>query len=332
MTDKPRRQPVAFKIDKDPGGDVPVLPPPAPLPGGGAAPGKNALDLSTSVFSARLVRVEKNRAVLLKWIRRNLVEEIDFGKIHMYSKTTKTKCDRGNRCEIAWHWSKPSLRKPGAEKICALLGLTPRYPGIGDLEQTINREGGRLTQIIFHCVLVDTKGHGVGEGVGGRDLGIDGSLNKSIKMAKKSALIDATLSAGGLSELFTQDFGDDDPPDTPDFLAVLERCPVGPFKGQLWNQLNDAALDDLRAHPDVDDETKLAAKGEVERRLEHGWTAPEEAEPTPEGAIETLRDAATSLQAAHNADELRKTWDLVPERFRVPLTAHYETLRVTFGD
>jgi hypothetical protein len=49
----------------------------------------------------------------------------------------------------------------------------------------------------------------VAEGVGARSLAQDyGDVNKALKMAEKSAHIDATLRLAGLSEVFTQDIED----------------------------------------------------------------------------------------------------------------------------
>jgi hypothetical protein len=52
-------------------------------------------------------------------------------------------------------------------------------------------------------------GQVVAEGVGARNLNQDyGDFNKALKMAEKSAHIDATLRLAGLSEVFTQDLED----------------------------------------------------------------------------------------------------------------------------
>lgn len=51
----------------------------------------------------------------------------------------------------------------------------------------------------------------MGEGRGSRCLKQDGGdTNKALKMSEKSALIDAILRTGALSEVFTQDLGDPD--------------------------------------------------------------------------------------------------------------------------
>ena len=168
----------------------PVAPaaPAAPLaPVHGASP----LDLPAEIFRAGLDRRRQNRAALIEWIRSALVEGVDFG-------TIQTR--RGP--------SKPSLWKPGAEKICGMLGLTAHFPTLRDYEQAA-LSGMVIEHIILRCELRDSAGRVVAEGVGARSLRQDnGDLNKALKMSEKSAMIDATLRCAGLSEIFTQDLED----------------------------------------------------------------------------------------------------------------------------
>jgi hypothetical protein len=112
------------------------------------------------------------------------------------------------QCRIPDHWSKPNLFKTGAERICGMLGVTVHFPTLDDYEQAA-LDGLSLRQIILRCELKDSYGRTVAEGMGARSLQQDyGDLNKSLKMAGKSALIDATLRLAGLSEVFTQDVED----------------------------------------------------------------------------------------------------------------------------
>ena len=63
--------------------------------------------------------------------------------------------------------------------------------------------------IILKCELHTGNGFVAAEGTGARRVDQDrGDINKSLKMAVKSAHIDATLRVAGLSELFTQDIED----------------------------------------------------------------------------------------------------------------------------
>ncbi len=61
----------------------------------------------------------------MEWIRSSLVEGRDFGSIMI----------KGQR-------SKPSLLKPGAEKIAGMLGLIPRFPNLKQYEDDCNRGKG----------------------------------------------------------------------------------------------------------------------------------------------------------------------------------------------
>ena len=149
------------------------------------------LDLPVEVFRAGLERRRANRSALLDWIRAALVEGVDYGVI-----PTK----RGP--------SKPSLWKPGAEKICGMLGVVAAFPTLHDYEQAA-LHGVKLTHVVIRCELRDASGRVVADGVGARSLEQDGGdLNKALKMAEKSAHIDATLRMAGLSEVFTQDLED----------------------------------------------------------------------------------------------------------------------------
>ena len=149
------------------------------------------IDMDPAAFAAALDRRKTNRKVLLDWIRDALVDGVDFGSV-----STK----RGP--------SKPSLRKPGAEKICGMLNVTPTFPTLPDYEKAA-LGGVKIESIILRCELIASNGSIVAHGVGARSVSEDeGDLNKALKMAEKSAHIDATLRMAGLSELFTQDLED----------------------------------------------------------------------------------------------------------------------------
>jgi hypothetical protein len=160
------------------------------------------LDLPAEQFRSGLTRRKENRAALMEWVRGALVEGVDYGRIHVVGKS---KCRLGNRCQNPAHFSKPSLFKPGAEKICGMLGVTVHYPTLTDYEQAA-LNGIRLEHVIIRCEIQDAAGRVVADGVGARSLQQDyGDINKALKMAEKSAHIDATLRMAGLSEVFTQD-------------------------------------------------------------------------------------------------------------------------------
>ena len=168
------------------------------------------LDLPIERFTQALDRRESNRKALLKWIQGNLQAGVDFGQIHVVSKD---KCrlaadGRAHECLDPRHWSKPSLWKPGAEKICGMMGLIPRFPNLAEYERAA-LGGEDIKTIILKCELHTGNGFVAAEGSGARRIDQDrGDINKSLKMAVKSAHIDATLRVAGISELFTQDLED----------------------------------------------------------------------------------------------------------------------------
>ena len=173
-------------------------------------------DVEPGEFSTALERRQANRDKLLGWLREHLLEGTDFGKIHVVGKA---KCSLGKACKTDRHYSKPVLFKPGAEKICGMLGIVPRYPNLHGYE-TAALQGLELRTIVLQCQLQNSAGWVLADGVGARALQQDqGDLNKALKMAEKSAHIDATLRVAGLSEWFTQDL--DDLPPKEDAAAPL---------------------------------------------------------------------------------------------------------------
>ena len=168
------------------------------------------LDWPVERFTQALDRREVNRRALLRWVQSNLQAGIDYGQIHVVGKD---KCrlagdGRADECLDPRHWSKPSLWKPGAEKICGMLGLIPRFPNLAEYEKAA-LGAVDVKVIILKCELHTGNGFVAAEGTGARRVDQDrGDINKSLKMAEKSAHIDATLRVAGLSELFTQDIED----------------------------------------------------------------------------------------------------------------------------
>ena len=162
------------------------------------------IDMAPALFEAGLERRKANRDTLIKWVREALVEGVDFGSI-----LTK----RG--------LSRPSLWKPGAEKILGMMNLVASFPNLRDYEAAA-LSGVEIKTIILRCEILGSHGVVLAEGSGARTVAQDfGDLNKSLKMAKKSAMIDGTLCVGGLSEVFTQDIEDMQP-------ATKEPVTIGP--------------------------------------------------------------------------------------------------------
>ena len=149
------------------------------------------LDMPTQDFQAGLERRKANRRVLMDWIKSALIKDQDYGAIQINGKPSKS-----------------SLFKPGAEKICGMLGIIPTFPNLHRYED-MALSGKEVKTIILKCELTTSDGKVIASGIGAREVGQDnGDINKSLKMSSKSAHIDATLRAAGLSEIFTQDIED----------------------------------------------------------------------------------------------------------------------------
>lgn len=169
-------------------------------------------DWEPAEFNAALQRRSMNRKALLDWIKEALCEGTDWGRIHTFGRS---KCSQGKNCSNPHHWSNPVMFKSGAEKIAGMLGLSACFPDLPELEKSI-REGVTPPTFLIHCELVNGAGVPLAMGAGARSLQQDsGDVNKALKMALKSAQIDATLRLG-LSEVFTQDLEDMPPKEEAD--------------------------------------------------------------------------------------------------------------------
>ena len=82
------------------------------------------------------------------------------------------------------------------------MGLTAHFPNVHQYEEACLR-GLEIKQVLLKCELKTHGGRIVAEGSGARHLRQDSwNLNTSIKMAQKSAMIDATIRVAGLSGVF----------------------------------------------------------------------------------------------------------------------------------
>lgn len=165
----------------------------------------SVFDMPVAEFRGALDRRGDNRKALMTWVRQAMVEGVDFGAIHV---VPKAKCRLGKWCKDADHFSKPVLFKPGSEKICGMLGVTPTFPTLPDYER-MALEGKEIVNVILRCHILSASKEVMADGIGARSVAHDyGDLNKALKMCAKSAQIDATLRMAGLSEIFTQDLED----------------------------------------------------------------------------------------------------------------------------
>jgi len=192
----------------------------------------NVLDMDPARFALALDNRKQNRTRLFQWIKESLVRGVDFGAIHVVSKSN---CREGNACTNKSHWSKDCLFQPGAEKICGMLGIRITFPTLRDYEAAC-MEGKKFDQIMLRCELIDANDTVVAEGIGCRTYAQDTDWNKGFKMAAKSALIMATIKMAGMSELFTLDI--DDKPPTDD-ATYPTKAPQSEPQGQQKAFKND---------------------------------------------------------------------------------------------
>lgn len=152
-------------------------------------------------------------------------------------KTLKEKQDYG----IVPGTNKPTLLKPGGEKICMLFGLNPEYEFLQTTEDydkeffsynircTLFRSGQPVAQGVGSCNSKEKKYRfinvdeipenyvGYSEQIADKygrtkykinNPDVCSLVNTVLKMAKKRAFIDAVLQVASLSEVFTQDLED----------------------------------------------------------------------------------------------------------------------------
>lgn len=175
--------------------------PPKP-PGGITTFPQAPLDLPSEAFTNAIARREENRKALLRWIKDNLKPDIDYGRIHLEERCRFARAGSPQLCSDFSHWSRPMLFKPGAERIAGVLGLTAHFPNIHQYELAcVHRQ--EVQAVVLKCELRTSNGTVVGEGCGARHIKEDGwRLNTCIKMACRSAFVDAVIRVAGLSGVF----------------------------------------------------------------------------------------------------------------------------------
>lgn len=160
-----------------------------------------------------MVQQEVNSMMIIDGLKLDRVQE-SMDKIQQFQKVIQSQLVLGHDHGAAFPGStKTSLLKPGAEKILMLLGLTSEYEII---EKIQDYEEGFFAYTI-RCVL--TKGgqvitNGLGH-CNSKEKKYDSDKqdkymlgNTCLKMAKKRAQVDAALTVGSLSNIFTQDLED----------------------------------------------------------------------------------------------------------------------------
>ena len=134
-------------------------------------------------------------------------------KIRQFQELVKSQMVKGQDYGVIHGTSKPTLLKPGAEKILMLMGLTSKFEIIDSTRDFKNgffqyqvkcklyKDRRLITQGLAACNTKERKY------INQDACSID---NTVLKMAKKRALVDATLLVASLSQIFTQDTEDMD--------------------------------------------------------------------------------------------------------------------------
>lgn len=148
----------------------------------------------------------------------SIIDSVDIGtiqntlaKINQFQVVVQNTLKVNHDYGIIPGTTKPTLLKPGAEKILMLMGLTSEFhitERIQDYDKgffaftvrcELYKNGMKITEGVGHCNTKEKK-----------YVNQDAYTlaNTCLKMAKKRAQIDATLTVASLSEVFTQDIED----------------------------------------------------------------------------------------------------------------------------
>lgn len=143
--------------------------------------------LDPEQFALALDDESKRQALMEDYIKKNLVEGRDYGSVGQGKK--------------------PSLWKPGAEKVALLVHARPEFDVDKDTMDALGLAGSG--HFVFKCRLLSRGGVLIGEGRGASiNSDTKKDLNTHVKMVKKRAFVDAVLTAAALSDRFTQDMED----------------------------------------------------------------------------------------------------------------------------
>jgi len=149
-----------------------------------------------------------------------------MSKIRQFQQIIRQSFVEGHDYGVIPNTDKPTLYKPGAEKILMLLGLRSEFDIV---DSTRDFEKGffeyQIRCRLLHGDMIITEGLGAANTREARYRKGDPYTldNTVLKMAKKRALVDAALLVGSLSDIFTQDIED---------MVDLEEVPVRESKQQ----------------------------------------------------------------------------------------------------
>lgn len=206
----------------------------------------------------KMVVQENNPIMIIEGIKLDRVQQ-SMGKIQQFQKVIQNTLVEGHDYGQAFFGAaKPSLLKPGAEKILMLLGLSSEYEII---EKVQDYEEGFFAYTV-RCVL-KKNGQIITEGLGhcnSREKKYESDKqdkymlgNTCLKMAKKRAQVDAALTVGSLSDIFTQDLEDMAEFDQTERIETMTsddagniKINFGKFKGKTLQEIYNMQPDYLK--------------------------------------------------------------------------------------
>jgi hypothetical protein len=197
--------------------DAPVAVLDAPVPPAAVTtPATSSLDARALLES--MSAWKEQRQLLARYIKEQLTDGVDYYTLRIKGRDTK-----------------PTLSKAGSEKFLAIFKLTATFQ---QDQATWTMLGSKEGVLCYTCTLLTREGQVVGEGRGARTLAQDqGDINKAVKMAQKSAQIDAILRTGCLSDVFTQDINE--PDETPAKPNPLH--PAAALRQRIWAKVQELA-------------------------------------------------------------------------------------------
>jgi hypothetical protein len=159
------------------------------------------MTLTTEDMGIALAEFTDRRDTFRRWLMLQLKEGVHYG--------FPPGCDPPKNSDDRRWKPKQSLYKAGADFLVELLGWRCTFTSDMDTWKQL----GEPPTVCIMCHIVDGSGNPVGEGRGARSRGEKKMAdNATIKMAEKCAKVNAVIHALSLSDLFTQDIEDLEPP------------------------------------------------------------------------------------------------------------------------
>jgi len=236
------------------------------------------------VATATLEEYHADRTKVLEFVKKELKEGIDYGEAYKGA-------------------GKPSLLKPGAEKVCILLQIEPVFFADRDTWTMMGKQSGHVNLVCYllnqerklralkelkelgkdnEATIFKTCAIAEGRGAGSLSENTATNDNSLIKKVEKRALVDAVLRVAGLSEMYTQDGEDTQGAGSPEQGQGNPdiRCGPHPTVGKAnidfkhsgeWQDVHDAMIgmmDDNDWHGDVMYGGRVNHLGVIKERFE----------------------------------------------------------------